>query len=238
MNQIWPLFLKIIAITHRRMAQSACGCPLRDRSGLHRVPLPTELSVDSRVDRNLGRQVVGGWVGGGQLPEPLLPMLGRNFSVPTSGFIHRSLSLQYSFSSLFSSHLGMCLEGTVCFLGKRMSRYSCFHVPRTKTSAWARGRQWADTHWWKEGVKQCESAGITKKTFSQFGLLLAKFPRLGHLNNRTLFLTSGTWQAQDQGADRSDVWWEPPLSGLQLYAFSLCLHNERGRTERKCLKGR
>lgn len=37
-------------------------------------------------------------------------------------------------TAMFSSHLGMCLEGTVCFLRKRISRYSCFHVPRAKSS--------------------------------------------------------------------------------------------------------
>lgn len=59
MNQISPSFLKIIAIMHRQIAQVSLQVPLRDRSGLHRVPSPTELPVDSRVGRTLGRQTGG-----------------------------------------------------------------------------------------------------------------------------------------------------------------------------------
>lgn len=135
MNQICPLFLKIIAITHGEIAQVSLQVPLRDRSGLHRAPSPTELPVDSRVGRTLGRQAGGlsGWRAASRTPS--FPCwAGTLSSVPTPGFIHRILSLHHSFSSLFSSHLGMCLEGTVCFLWKRMSRYSCFHVSRTKSS--------------------------------------------------------------------------------------------------------
>lgn len=59
MNQICPSFLKIIAVKHREIAQVSLKVPLRDRSGLNRVPPPTELPVDSRVGRTLGRQTGG-----------------------------------------------------------------------------------------------------------------------------------------------------------------------------------
>ena len=110
MNQICPLFVKIIAIMHGEISHVSLQVSLRNRSGLHRVPSPTELSVDSRVGRTLGRQVRGrglsGWRAASRTPS--FPCWGGTLSsVPTPGFIHRSLSLQHSFSSLFSSHLGM-----------------------------------------------------------------------------------------------------------------------------------